>query len=479
MFQQSRRRAATVAAGVLAVALAATGCGGDDSSKSTNLTDKRAGAMDKYGVGDQFKATEPLSYSMLYSNHPNYPLKNDWLFWSELTKRTNITIQPVAVPSSDYEQKRSVMVGAGDAPFIIPKTYHPAEDAFVSSGAILPVSDYLDLMPNFRDKMAKWNLKPELDNFRQADGKFYLLPGLHEKPWQDYSLAMRTDILDQLNLKVPTTWDELYTVLKAMKAAYPNVYPFSDRWSKPTPGGNLLNILAASYGVTGGWGYQHASWDQSAKKFTYTGAAPQFKAMLQYLNKLVTEGLLDPESFTHDDIARQKLTTGLRDRQQRPVPGQRLPAGPRQERPRREDRQDPAADRSRRGGQPRAPAGERDHDLEEGARQQELRGHDAVHRLAVVLRRRPGVRQVGRRGDHLHQGRRRQTGPGLRRQGHRDQPPGAKAPPEGLRLLQRGVHLRRQARAGPGVLLTRGAGLPEGTQRQEADRRATTGAVHR
>ena len=228
MFQRTRLRAATVVVGVLAVALSACG-GGDDSSKSEDLSGNRVGAMEKYGLGDQFKATEALSISMLYNNHPNYPLKDEWLFWSELTKRTNISIKPVAVPSSDYNQKRSVMMSAGDAPLIIPKTYHPDETAFVSSGAILPVSDYLDLMPNLKDKLSKWNLKPEVDAFRQADGKFYLLPGMHEKPWQDYSLAMRTDILEQLNLKVPTTWDELYTVLKAMNTAHPNVYPFSDR----------------------------------------------------------------------------------------------------------------------------------------------------------------------------------------------------------------------------------------------------------
>jgi putative aldouronate transport system substrate-binding protein len=247
----------------------------------------------------------------MYNNHPNYPLKNDWVFWSELTKRTNVTLQPVAVPLSDYNQKRSVLIGAGDAPFIIPKTYHPDENAYIASGAILPVSDYLDLMPNFKDKMTKWNLKPEIDNFRAADGKFYLLPGMHERPWQDYTLAIRTDILEQLKLQSPTTWDELYNVLKAMKAAYPDVYPFSDRFSRPTPGGNLLNILAASHGTYGGWGYQHAQWDPATNKFLYTGSTEQYKQVLTYLNKLVAEGLLDPESFTQDDdAARQKLANG-------------------------------------------------------------------------------------------------------------------------------------------------------------------------
>ncbi|MCP3782229.1 extracellular solute-binding protein [Micromonospora sp. A3M-1-15] len=300
---------AMVVAGLLTVTLAACG---DDSPEGKDLKENRAGAMANYNLGDQFKATEPVKFSMLYNNHPNYPLKNDWLFWSELTKRTNVSIEPVAVPLSDYESKRSLLIGAGDAPFIIPKTYPGQEDAFVSSGAILPVSDYLDLMPNLKDKISKWNLQSEINTLRQADGKYYLLPGLHEKPWQDYTLAVRTDILDQLHLSAPKTWDELYTVLKAMKKAYPNSYPFSDRWSKPNPGGNLLNILAFSYGLEGaGWNFQHTSWDANAKKFVYTGASDPYRQMLTYLNKLVREGLLDPESFTQtDDQARQKLANG-------------------------------------------------------------------------------------------------------------------------------------------------------------------------
>ncbi len=147
---------------------------------------------------------------------------------------------PSVVPLSDYENKRSLMIGAGDAPLIIPKTYPGQETSFVASGAILPVSDYLDLMPNFKDKVAKWNLGPDLDTLRQSDGRFYLLPGLHEGYWVEYSLAMRTDILEELGLQIPTTWDELHTVLKAMKAKYPDQYPMSDRWGVPTPGGALL-----------------------------------------------------------------------------------------------------------------------------------------------------------------------------------------------------------------------------------------------
>jgi putative aldouronate transport system substrate-binding protein len=304
------RREALIAAGAAGLALAGCSSGGGSKS-SLNLSGNRAGAMGTFGVGDQFKATTALSFPILHLTNAAYPLKKDWLFWSELTRRTNVTLQVTEVPGSDYNNKRSLLIGAGQAPLIIPKTYPGSEAPYVASGALLPVSDYIDLMPNFKDKVARWNLQGDVDTLRQADGKYYLLPGLHQDVWVDYSLAVRTDVLDKLNLKVPATWDQVHTTLQALKAANPASFPFSDRWGIPTPGGNLLNILGQAYGTAGGWGYSNATWDAKAKKFVFTGAMDQFKQMLQYLHTLVAEKLLDPESFTQsDDNAIQKFGSG-------------------------------------------------------------------------------------------------------------------------------------------------------------------------
>lgn len=304
------RRQAIIGLGAFTLVLA--GCGEDGTApKAADTSANRAGAMASYGVGQQFKATEPISFDVLYNNHSFYPNKNDWLFWQELTKRTNVTLKPVEVPLSDYEQKRGLLVGSGQAPLIIPKTYPGQEDTFVSSGAILPVSDYLDLMPHFKDKVARWRMEPELNTRRQADGRFYLLPGMHESVWVDYTLAIRTDIMEKLGLEVPATWDDLYTVLKAMKEEYPDQYPMTDRWGDPTPGGNLFKLVAQAYGTRGGWEYLHATWDPTAGKFAFTGAMPQYKQMIEYLHKLVQEKLIDPESFTQqDEQAKQKFTSG-------------------------------------------------------------------------------------------------------------------------------------------------------------------------
>ncbi|MFI2717754.1 extracellular solute-binding protein [Streptomyces collinus] len=307
---QLSRRQILAAAGFIGLATV-TGCGsGDDGGDGKDLSKKRDGAMKDYRAGQQFKAAAPLSFSVLHNNNPVYPMKDGWLFWKELTERTGVTLKPVDVPLADYEKKRSVLIGAGDAPFLIPKTYHPSEVAFVSSGAVLPVSDYVKLMPNFRDKVRKWRLEPELDSIRQSDGKYYLLPGLHEKVKSGYSLSFRTDVLDKHGLTLPTTWDEVYDVLKALKDEYPGKYPFSDRWSTntPFPCGALFSYLGQAFGVRAGWTYDNISFDHKAQKYVFTGAQDAYREMVEYLRKLVAEKLMDPESFSQtDDQAVQKL----------------------------------------------------------------------------------------------------------------------------------------------------------------------------
>ncbi|MEU3615053.1 extracellular solute-binding protein [Streptomyces sp. NPDC006872] len=307
---QLSRRQILSAAGFIGLATL-TGCGsGDDGGDSKDLSKKQNGAMKEYRAGQQFKASKPLSFSVLHNNSPNYPMKDSWLFWKELTRRTGITLKPIAVPLSDYEKKRSVLIGSGDAPFLIPKTYHPSEAAFVSSGAILPVSEYVHLMPNFQDKIKKWKLEPEIDSIRQSDGKYYLLPGLHEKAKSGYSMSFRTDVLDKLGLSLPTTWDQVYDVFKAIKAEYPDRYPFTDRWSTntPFPAAALLSYLGQAHGVKAGWTYDNISFDSKAGEFVFTGATEGYRQMVEFLRKLVAEKLMDPESFTQtDDDAVQKL----------------------------------------------------------------------------------------------------------------------------------------------------------------------------
>jgi putative aldouronate transport system substrate-binding protein len=314
MYQPSRRQMLAGSAG--AAALALVGCGGSPgSSGAGSLSGNRTGAMSSFRVGTQFKATNPMTIPIAILSNPAYSYNAKWPFWSDLTQRTNVSFNPTVIPLTDYTTKVSTLINAGQAPFLVPKTYPGEEDPFVAGGAILPVSDYTDLMPNFTSKVNMWNLQGDLNTIRQQDGKFYLLPGLHQQVWVDYTLAVRTDILTKLGLATPQTWTDIHTMMLAMKHEYPNSYPLSDRFNQPTPGGNLLNILATAYGTAAGWGYQSpnqgAYWDPGSGKFVLTGSMPQYQEMLAFLNTMYNQKLIDPESFTQPDtMAVQKFGQG-------------------------------------------------------------------------------------------------------------------------------------------------------------------------
>lgn len=313
------RRGVLLAGAVIAAgALTLSGCtsspddtGDDTASADFDFTGKDVGAMEDYGVGDTFTATEPTEFGLFYRDHPNYPLKEDWLVLSELEKNQNVTFDITSAPLSEWDQRKSLVIGAGDAPDIISVTYPGQEVSFVAGGAILPASDFVQYMPNYMDKVEKWGLEPDLDQLRQEDGKYYLFPGFREQQRPEYSFAVRKDIWEDLGLSLePADFDELKDQLKAVKEAYPDAYPMTDRWSANGPIEATLGFAAPNFGTSAGWGFgQGLTYDDG--EFVYTGATDEYRDLIEFYASLVDEGLLDPEALTQDDDqATQKFASG-------------------------------------------------------------------------------------------------------------------------------------------------------------------------
>ncbi|PZR52620.1 sugar ABC transporter substrate-binding protein [Xylanimonas oleitrophica] len=303
---------AASAAAALAVTLAACSSGaGAEGGDPADLSGKMKGAMEDYGVGTSFKATEPVKFGLMYRDHPNYPFKADWSIVKHLEEDRNVTFDYQSVPLADWQQKRSLLISSGDAADIIPSTYIADVETLTAGGALLPVSDYLDYLPNFMDKIEKWGLQDDLDRTRGDDGKFYVLPGLHEQPRPQYSIAIRKDWWDAAGLEDPKTWDEFKEQLQVIKEQHPELqYPYTERWSINGPMEATLQAAAGNFGTEAGWGYgDGVTWNGS--EFEYTGASEEYKDLVTYFHSLVADGLLDPEGLTQeDDPAKAKLTTG-------------------------------------------------------------------------------------------------------------------------------------------------------------------------
>ncbi|OYO88795.1 hypothetical protein CG709_13745, partial [Lachnotalea glycerini] len=75
------------------------GCGASskntlaDQTSDTQEGSTQAQGNEEYtfGADKTFYSDEPVSYSMLFSDHENYPYKEDWLLWQAIEEKTNVT----------------------------------------------------------------------------------------------------------------------------------------------------------------------------------------------------------------------------------------------------------------------------------------------------------------------------------------------------------------------------------------------------
>lgn len=251
--------------------------------------------MTDYAADMTFKAKEPIELSMLWTDWPEVPVKDSWEFFDEIKERTNVDIKLTHIPFSDAVEKRSLLISAGDAPEVIPLVYTGEEQQFAASQAVLPISDYVEHMPNFQKYVKEWDLEAMVDNLRLADGKYYMVPGLQEVSVPMFSLIVRKDVFDEVGEPLPETWDDLRVSLEKIKAKYPDSKPLADGFE----GGSMLNYAAHAFGTVGGWGYGNGTFfDEEQGKFIYAGASDSYKDMLEYFHGLAEDGLLDTESFT-------------------------------------------------------------------------------------------------------------------------------------------------------------------------------------
>lgn len=150
----------TVCGGLLLAA-----CNGAEEAQSSEEDDFEeveigtVGAMEDFSVGDTFVATEPLDISILYRDLSAYPYDPDWMFFDVLEEEHNVFYDAVAVPLSDFEERRSVTIAAGDMPDYVTDSWPGVESEFVPSRVILPISDYVHHMPHFQDRVERWGLQ--------------------------------------------------------------------------------------------------------------------------------------------------------------------------------------------------------------------------------------------------------------------------------------------------------------------------------
>jgi len=250
--------------------------------------------------------TNPLSILMKQSQ---FAEDYDTNYLTKLIEeKLDVELEFVMLPidSKDADSKFSLMVSSGsELPDIVNRTFSTtAAYDYATKGIFLETTPYLtdaNKMPNFH-KVPESEREIILNTTRLANGKNYGFQKYMPNEWNEcpYRFWVRTSWLEKLGLEIPTTTEEFYEVCKAFVEQDPNGNGKKDEigilggsaWGK-NPMVYLMNAFTYA-------NPDKAYFAVENEKIVSSFTKPEWKEGLEYMNMLVTEGLLDPLTFTQD-----------------------------------------------------------------------------------------------------------------------------------------------------------------------------------
>lgn len=239
-----------------------------------------------------FPKAEPTVFSVLYNDRKTTPFQKNWRILDEYKTRKNVVLDVRLGDDADYEKAIIQTLESGNLPDIILKVYPKSIESYANAGILLPFSDYEKLLPNYMTYIKNHNLQAEVDKLRLNNGKYYILPG-YQRNIQVQQWIYRRDVFEKNNLAMPTTYDELFNSLVALKKIYPKTTPITATWG----GAHLFAMLGAGYGIPAGWAGT-SFYNATENRWQFSPATENYKEMYRFLNRCYQAGILDPAIFT-------------------------------------------------------------------------------------------------------------------------------------------------------------------------------------
>lgn len=279
-----------------------------DSSSSDeggSTADIDTSNINEPGTLPVLKETVPLK--VLFVQDTNIEDMETNAYTKKLEEEVNVDLSFEFLPAgTDAKQKLAIMISGGDTlPDVFIGTILTPIEAYSygSQGYFLPLNDYMETIGNYSKAYFDSEEGQAVRKYiYSADGNIYGMPRVISEIGNDYDHRMwiNQTWLDALNLEKPTTTDEYYEVLKAFKTQDPNGNGIADEipLMGSTDGWNAMIWKTIPYAFI----YLNDTFDYLQKtedgSLTVSYIQPEFRDALEYMNKLCSEGLLDPLTFT-------------------------------------------------------------------------------------------------------------------------------------------------------------------------------------
>ncbi|WP_127585936.1 extracellular solute-binding protein [Paenibacillus koleovorans] len=282
----------TLLIGSMAGTLALTGCssGGSKDGAGASATPSSSSSSAPQGTAKQEKLK--LSFFLYGANNAVLPSGQEDFVRAKIEEKFNVElVVENMTASTERKTKLTARIASGsDAPdlFLVSGT---ESGEFITQGVVADLSAYLkpDKMPNY----FKWVTSEELGRF-QIPKNFNRAP-IPVAPNSYPSYWIRKDWLDKLNLKVPTSYEELTSVMQAFSKNDPDGNGKPDTYGY-SQAGNGTNVLAYApqfkkHGLIGG-----AFLDKD-NNLHDVYSDPKMGAVLDDLRAWIKDGLVDPDWF--------------------------------------------------------------------------------------------------------------------------------------------------------------------------------------
>ena len=296
---------------IIVSSFAACGSNGNDDAGDTQdnaeqNTDDNNGNGEGDSTSDEivFPLSETMKFTGFASMYGEVAL-TDNLAWQTALERANIDIELTNVLQSELGEKRNLILASNEYPEVFFKASFSASDLenYGGQGILIPLEDLMrEYAPNFcalMDETDGW------DYITASDGHVYSFPMQNGKdPQVCYWINKRW--LDNLGLEEPTSFDELYEVLKAFKEqdANGNGDPNDEIPMVAYSGDPMINLFV----------YQDYVKDPSYllgienEELFFVPTSDYFKEVINFATRLYEEGLVNQDCFTLDNA--QKRSNG-------------------------------------------------------------------------------------------------------------------------------------------------------------------------
>lgn len=223
----------------------------------------------------------------------------DDYYWTHLVEDTfNVDFDFTIIPGSIARERMNIAFAAGELHDLLLGTavVGPIKFDAMRAGMLLPLEDRIRAGSGWINH-PYWSTV--VGGLTESDGHIYTLPrGVLRADQRNAGGRMfwNTMWLDELGLDVPTTVDEVYTVLETIKREMPDTIPVTGLYASARTHSYFMNAFGMKSDFWGVTLLDHLNVVNGEVVLTY--AHPNYGAYLEFMNRLYANELLDQEYFT-------------------------------------------------------------------------------------------------------------------------------------------------------------------------------------